>query len=102
MREAAVLFLLRGAAGVRNADVGGDNDVRRARVFGWVVVVDCKGWAVEDLPKGNPGGRGVIFEDFDAGVGIGGVLQPEERDVVFRGSDAIAVGRLRVRDEACI
>src|SRR5208283_4230414 len=39
MREPAVLLQFRGTAGVSNAHVRGHDDVRRARVLCWVVVV---------------------------------------------------------------
>lgn len=53
------------AAGVSNADVRGYDDVGRARVFGWVVVVNRERGAVVELPERDPGGGGIIFEDFD-------------------------------------
>src|ERR1700729_4233654 len=84
MGEATVLLLFRSAAGVSNADVRGHDDIGCARVSGWVVEVDGKRWAVVELPERDSSGGGIVFEDFDAGVGIGGALQPEERGGIFR------------------
>ena len=67
MGEPAVLGQFLGAAGVSNADVRGHDDVRRARVDGWVVVVKCKRRAVVDLPELDSGGGGIRFEDIDGG-----------------------------------
>ena len=101
MSEAAVLGQLRFAAGVSDADVRGDDDVGRARVYGWVVVVERKRRAVVDLPERDARGGGIVFEDFDAGVGIGGALQPDQRDVIFRRPNAGGVvGGFGVRNIA--
>ena len=70
MGEAAVLRLFLGAAGVSNADIRGDDDVRRARVDRRVVVVEGQRRAIVDLPERDSGGGGVGFEDVDAGFGI--------------------------------
>ena len=67
MGEPAVLGQFRRAAGVSNADVRGHDDVRRARVYGWVVVVKNERRAVVDLPELDSGGRGIGFEDLDGG-----------------------------------
>src|SRR5271166_5607988 len=88
MGKPSVLRLLLGTAGVSDADILGDDDVRRAGVDGWVVIVERDRWPVVDLPERDSGAGGIIFEDFDAGVGIGGALQPEERDVIFRRPNA--------------
>src|ERR1700722_16427392 len=96
MAEAAVLLLLCGAAGVGNADVRGHDDVRCAGVYGWVVEVNGERRAVEELAERDSGGAGIVFEDLDAGCGIGGVVEPEQRDVVFGRPDAGGVvGRFR-------
>ncbi len=50
MREPAVLGLFRMASGIRNPNVRGHDDVRCARVYGRIVVVDRERWAVEELP----------------------------------------------------
>ena len=65
MGEPAELRQFRRAAGVSHADVRGDDDVRRARVCGWFVVVQREGRAVVDLPELDSGGGG---EDAPVGV----------------------------------
>ena len=103
MREAAVFCKFLGATGVGNADVWRHDDIRRARVYGWVVVVEGKRGAVVNLPEFDPGGGGVLFEDLDARESIGGAVQPDQRDIIFRRSDAGGVvGRFRVRNVARI
>lgn len=67
MRESAVFRLLRGAAGVRNTHVGSHDDIRRAGIYGCVVVVERERRAVEDLPERDSGGPRIGFEDTDAG-----------------------------------
>src|ERR1700679_99911 len=67
MSEAAVLGQFRGAAGVRNAHVRGHDDIRRARVFGWIVVVEGERRAVVDLAELDSGGGGIRFQDTDCG-----------------------------------
>ena len=67
MGEPAVLGQFRGAAGVSDADVRGHDDVGRARVYGWVVVVKRERRAVVDLAELDSGGSGIVFEDFDGG-----------------------------------
>ena len=61
MGEPAVLGLFCVAAGVRNADVRGHDDVRRARVYGWVVVVQRQARAIVELPKPDSGGRSIVL-----------------------------------------
>ena len=53
MGEATVLRELLCAAGISDADIRGHDDIRRARVYGWVVEVKCERRAVIDLPKAN-------------------------------------------------
>src|SRR5208337_3980588 len=65
MGEPAMLGQLLAAARVSNADVRGHDDVRRARVYGWVVVVKRKRRAVVDLPQVDSGRGGIRFEDLD-------------------------------------
>src|ERR1700722_10539862 len=73
------------AARISDARVRGYDDVRRARIYGWVVVVDRKRRAIVDLPETDSGGGGgIIFKNFYAGIGIGRILQPNQRDVIFR------------------
>src|SRR5579872_3288727 len=102
MCEPAVLGQFLAAAGVSNADIRGHDDVGRARIYGRVVVIERQRRTVVDLPERDSGTGSIIFQDLDAGIGIGGVLQPDQRDVVFRRSNARRiVGGFRVWNESC-
>ncbi len=89
MGESAVLGELLAAAGVDDADIRGHDNIRSARIDGWVVVVKGKRRAEVDLAEADL--VGVLLEDLDAGSGVRGVLQPDERDIVFRRSNASGV-----------
>src|SRR3984957_461527 len=103
MGEAAVLGKFRGAAGVSNSDVRGDDNIRRAWVHGRIVVVNGKRRTIVNLAEFDSGGGGVIFEDFDARKSIGRVVQPDQRDVIFGRSNAGGVvGRFREGNESGI
>src|ERR1700722_20715412 len=83
MAAPAVLGKFRGASGVSNSDVRGDDNIRRAWVHGRIVVVNGKRRTIVNLAEFDSGGGGVIFEDFDARKSIGRVVQPDQRDVIF-------------------
>ena len=98
-----MLGQFRFAAGVGDADIRGYDDVGRARVHGWVVEVEGKRRAVVELAERDARGGGIVFEDFDAGFGIGGAVEPDQRDVIFRGTNAGGVvGGFRVGNIARI
>src|ERR1700742_2973786 len=104
MGESAMLGEFGLAARVSDTHVWGHDNVGRARIYGWVIVVERKRRAVVDLAEtDSSGGRRIIFENLDAGVGIGRVLQPDQRDVIFGRTDAGWVVRgFRKWDVACI
>src|SRR5580692_6269683 len=95
MRKAAVLHLLGVAARVGDARGWRDDDVRGAGILGRVVVVEGQAWTIVDLTAA-PGGA-VGFEQRYGLVGVGGVRQPQQRDVVFSGAHAASVRILRRR-----
>src|SRR6516164_2394175 len=70
MGEATVLGLFRVAAGVSNTDVRGHDDVRRAGVVGWIVVVKEERRPVINLPERDPSWRSIRFEYPDCGSSI--------------------------------
>lgn len=95
--EAAVLHKLCLASCIRDAYVGGDDDVRRAWIFSApqtrFVVIERERRTEEELPEAD--GRGVLLQDVDGGLGLRWALQPEEGNVVFCGADAGGIeGRL--------
>jgi hypothetical protein len=97
--KAAVFGKFRFAAGVSDADIRSDDDVRSPRVLGRVVVVEREGGTVVNLAQANArAGRGVVFQNLDAGRCIRRALQPNQRDVIFRWPNARRViGGLRIR-----
>ena len=80
MREAAVLGELRLAAGIGNAYVRRDDDVRSTRVPTWPesrgVVVEGYGWTVEDLAEAD--GCSVLLKRLDSAVNVRARLEPEQ------------------------
>lgn len=97
VREATVLGELLGAAGVDDAGVGSDDDVRGA----WVtvgretggLVVEGEGGAVEDGAEAD--GGAVLLERRYGGGCVSCVFEPEKGDVVLGCPDAAAGGRFR-------
>ena len=69
--EPAVLGEFLGAARVGHADVRSHNNVRRARILGWFVVVQRERRAVINLSELDSGRCGIRFEDADGGQRIG-------------------------------
>ena len=104
MGEPAVLGLFRVAAGIRNTDIRGHDDIGRSGVCGWVVKVQEERRAVIDLPeRDSRSGGSVPFEDCDGGVGIERAVQPQYRDVIFRRANASGVvGRFGKWKEAVV
>ena len=91
------------AAGICNSNIRGDDDVRRARVYGGIVVIEDERGAVVNLAKRDSGRGSVVFENFDARISFGRALQPDERDVVFGWPNSGGIiGGFRIRNVTAI